>query len=173
MLTWCILCADLFLLSWVYRVSFSGCVCQYYFVLSLILRFSTRWRLVVSTSFMISWWAVIWGQGKFSFSLESCFVWHWPFHFFYRDYREFWSNSFVTRRRTKIFVAMRRFGWTSFDEVWESENQVATGLEVEKTVRHDFWIFDVSFTKIKRIKITTTLITNTILIYGIWGWLNL
>ena len=132
MLTWCILCADVFLLSWVF-VSFLFIVCLFRDVSVNITSFclwccvfSTRWRLVVSTSFMISWWAVIWCQGKFSFSLESCFVWHWPFHFFIVTIGNSDRTVLLTRRRTKIFVAMRRFGWTSFDEVWESENQVAT-----------------------------------------------
>ena len=83
-----------------------------------------------------------------------------------------WWDVFCVLTCVCFLLFVRRFGWTSFDEVWVSKNQDTAGLEVEISARHDFWIFDVSCTKIKRIIITTTLIIVTILIIGVWGWLN-
>ena len=156
------------LFSAICHVSFSRCVCQYSFVLCLNLRFSTCWRLVLSTICVISWWIVIWSRDIYIyiyiyiyFNRISTVIDH--FHFFAPFKNMF--KMFCNTTEIKSFVFISRFGSTSLDETSESKIQVTTGLDVEMSVRHDFWIFDDSFTYIKRIKIMITPIIMTNLIY--------
>ena len=100
------------LFSAICHVSFSKSVCQYSFVLCLNLRFSTRWRLVLSTICVISWWIVIWRRDNFSF-FSSCFDCHWSFSFF-RDHSRICSKYFVIRRRSNhcfFSQIQRNFFW--------------------------------------------------------------
>ena len=138
---------------------FSRYVCQYSFVLCLILRVSTRWRLVLSTIRVISWWIVIWSQDNFSFFFVVfrltfiSFILSWAFkNMFKMYYNTTEIESFFTDG----------FKWTSFDKISVPKNQVTTGLRVEMSVRHDFWVFDVSFTKKIRIMIMPLIFTNLI-----------
>ena len=73
-----------------------------------------------------------------------------------------WRSFFVFSH--SVSTDIDHFRVDFFDKISVSKYQVATGLEVEKTVRHDFWIFDISFTYIKRIKIMITIIIISILI---------
>ena len=176
---WCTLCVDVSLLLWVFV--FCCLSCFFFRDLSVnpasfyvwFLRFSTRWLLVLLTICFISWWIVIWSEDHFSiFCIKKIVFRVTLIIFIFRDYIGIYVKVFYNTTEDKSFIFVRRFGWTSFDEVWVSKNQDTAGLEVEISARHHFWIFDVSFTKIKRIIITTTLIIITILIIGVWGWLN-
>ena len=100
-----------------------------------------------------------------------CFDWHWSFSFF-RDYIGIYVKMFCNTTEDKSFILRADSDGLL---LMRSENQKIKLLQDSKlrsVLDMIFWIFDVSFTKIQRIIITTTLIIVTILIIGVWGWLN-
>ena len=161
MFGWCILCVDVPLLSW---------VVTFYCLLSVI--FEIYLSILLRSVFDLAFLHALTSRSidHFHYSMMDSFLQSRKFFVFYfivfrvsliisliyRDYRNFCSKSFVSRRRTKIFVTLRRSGWTSFDEMPESKNFVTSGLEVEKSFRYDIWFFDISLTFMKTIKIMIT-----------------
>ena len=134
---------------------FSGHVCPYYFVLCLVLRLSSRWYPVLSTTCFISWWKVLWSEDHFFDFCKKKIVFRLTLiiFIFFVIILEYMSKCFVIRRRTNhSFLYADSGGLLLMRSEYQKIN--TAGLEVEISARHDFWIFDVSFTKIKRIIIT-------------------
>ena len=162
---WCILCVCfLLLVACHFRdVSVKSILLRSVFDLAFLYALTSR---SISTIFIIAWWSVFLQSRNFFVFYFIVFRVSLISSFIYLDYSDFCSKSFVTRRRTKIFVTTRRSGWTSFDEIPESKNSVTSGLEVEKSFRCDIWFFDISFTFMKTIKIMITKKSITFLTNG-------